>query len=165
MSDLKMSIGSTIKERRIELNIKQDDLAEQVGVTVQTMSKWERDLTEPKASQVSRLSKALKTSEKEICKGESIDRVDINPFDFIRKVDTLKSNLPNTEFMISMYDFIDDKEGFINKLYEATDGSFKTLNEHQNKTYLKQMMEHVENGSMTFSDEESKEKFIADLHK
>ena len=160
-----MSIGSTIKERRIELNIKQDDLAAQVGVTVQTMSKWERDLTEPKASQVSRLSKSLKVSEKEICKGESIDRVDINPFDFIRKVDTLKSNLPNTEFMIAMYDFIDDKEGFINELFDATGDNSKVPDEHPSKSYLKQMMEHVDNGSISFSDEESKEKFIADLHK
>jgi len=160
-----MSIGSTIKERRIELNVKQDDLAEQVGVTVQTMSKWERDLTEPKASQVSSLSRALKISEKEICKGESVDRVDINPFDFIRQVDTLKSNLPNTEFMITMYDFIDDTEGFINKLYDATDDGFKALTEHQNRSHIDTMKEWVDNGSITFSDDKSKEKFFDDLNK
>ncbi|MBF4327891.1 XRE family transcriptional regulator, partial [Vibrio anguillarum] len=44
-----MSIGEVLKERRIELNIKQEDLAERMDVTVQTVSKWERGLTEPKA--------------------------------------------------------------------------------------------------------------------
>ncbi|QXN23206.1 helix-turn-helix domain-containing protein [Shewanella putrefaciens] len=49
MDNLNMSIGSVLRDKRIALNIKQDDIAEQLGVTVQTVSKWERDVTEPKA--------------------------------------------------------------------------------------------------------------------
>ncbi|MDF4750925.1 helix-turn-helix domain-containing protein, partial [Vibrio parahaemolyticus] len=64
-----MSIGSVLKARRIELGIKQEDLADQMAVTVQTVSKWERDVTEPKASQVSKLSEILNISEREICQG------------------------------------------------------------------------------------------------
>ncbi|EKO3894079.1 helix-turn-helix transcriptional regulator, partial [Vibrio metschnikovii] len=65
-----MSIGEVLKERRIELSVKQEDLAERMNVTVQTVSKWERGLTEPKASQVAELAKILKLSEQEICQGE-----------------------------------------------------------------------------------------------
>ena len=124
MSDLNMSVGSTIKERRIALNVKQDDLAEQVGVTVQTMSKWERDLTEPKASQICQLSKALKMSEKEICRGTVVNRKN-DPFEFVRKVSILMANVPQTELLVGMHDFIDDEEGFINMLAKISEHPFE----------------------------------------
>ncbi len=84
MSDLNMSIGSVIKNKRVALNIKQEDIAEQLSVTVQTVSKWERDLTEPKASQVAKLSKILHLSEKSICDGEE-SKVSETPMDFMMK--------------------------------------------------------------------------------
>lgn len=42
-----INLGDQISKHRIIKNIKQSDLAHRVGVTVQTMSKWERGLTEP----------------------------------------------------------------------------------------------------------------------
>jgi transcriptional regulator with XRE-family HTH domain len=45
-------------------------------VTVQTLIKWENDITEPKASQVSKLSKILNISESEICKGKRSNETD-----------------------------------------------------------------------------------------
>jgi transcriptional regulator with XRE-family HTH domain len=45
-------LNNVIKEARLERNLKQEDVAAYVGVTVQTYSKWENGKTEPKASQV-----------------------------------------------------------------------------------------------------------------
>jgi transcriptional regulator with XRE-family HTH domain len=111
-----MSVGSTIKERRESLSMKQDDLANKVGVTVQTMSKWERDLTEPKASQVYKLSKALKLSERDICKGESLQKEAMDPFEFVRKVSILIQEVPQTELLVGMQSFIEDEDGFLKML-------------------------------------------------
>lgn len=120
-----MSVGSTIKERRESLSMKQDDLANKVGVTVQTMSKWERDLTEPKASQVYKLSRALKISEHDICKGESMQNEAMDPFEFVRKVSILMQEVPHTELLVGMQDFIDDEEGFLKMLAKISDHPFQ----------------------------------------
>lgn len=168
MSNLKMSIGSTIKERRETLNIKQDDLAEQVGVTVQTMSKWERDLTEPKASQVSRLSKALKVSEKEICKGETVDKIDISPLDFVRDISGLMNEMPHVEFLMNIYDYVDDKDAFLKELYDASSDKHKAMAEYYQESYrenLKEQLEMIDESDIQFSSEEQKQKYIEKLKK
>ena len=54
-----MTLKDVIKEARSKRSLKQEETAELVGVTVQTYSKWENGKTEPKASQVARLSKIL----------------------------------------------------------------------------------------------------------
>lgn len=51
--------AKTLVRFRGKANLKQDELADLIGVTDQTISKWERGLTEPKMSQVSLLAKAL----------------------------------------------------------------------------------------------------------
>ncbi|WP_140060654.1 helix-turn-helix domain-containing protein, partial [Vibrio parahaemolyticus] len=86
MDNVNMSIGEVLKERRIELVIKQEDLAEQMDVTVQTVSKWERGITEPKATQVAKLAKALKLTEREICQGEKDQITQLDPFEFMKLV-------------------------------------------------------------------------------
>lgn len=154
-----MSIGSTIKERRIALNIKQDDLAEQVGVTVQTMSKWERDLTEPKASQVNRLSKALKISEREICKGESIQKQVMEPLSFVRKVSALINEIPHTELLIGMQEFIDDEEGFINMLAEISNYPYDVF-EDEKKYQNEMMINMAANGKIKFESEQEERNFM-----
>mgnify|MGYP001021545177 CR=1 FL=1 len=53
-----MSLGEVIKNARLRKNIKQAEIAKEIGVTVQTYIKWEANETEPKASQVAKLSKA-----------------------------------------------------------------------------------------------------------
>lgn len=57
-----MSISNAIKQIRTERNLKQEDVAEAINVSVQTYSKWESGKTEPKASQIVELSKILNTS-------------------------------------------------------------------------------------------------------
>ena len=41
------TFGSRLKELRMERGIRQDDLAELMGVTFGTVSKWERDIRKP----------------------------------------------------------------------------------------------------------------------
>ncbi len=168
MDDLKMSIGSTIKERRIELNVKQDDLAEQVGVTVQTMSKWERDLTEPKASQVSRLSKALKISEKEICQGETAGKVDVDPLKFIKNVSSLMDGVPHVEFLMNIYGYIDDKDGFLNDLHAVSSDKHRAIAEYYEESYkenIREQLKMIDESGIEFIDEEQKQKYIEKLKK
>lgn len=167
MSDFDVSIGSTIKERREALNMKQDDLAERVGVTVQTMSKWERDLTEPKASQVYKLAKALKVTERDICKGETTKKNDMDPLEFAKNVGRLISEIPHVEMLMSIYDYVEDKEGFLKELYNATDDKFKDISsayEEMHKLHIKDELAMIERGEMKFSNEEHKKIYIAKLN-
>ncbi len=120
MGDLNMSIGSVIKNKRVALNIKQDDIAEQLNVTVQTVSKWERDLTEPKASQVAKLSKILHLSEKSICDGEE-SKVSETPMDFMMKFGKVLHHTNDTDLMITLYDYINDEDGFLEALVKQSD--------------------------------------------
>lgn len=45
-----MEIGKTIKDLRNRKGIKQDDLAFAVGVSIQTVSRWENDVNVPDLS-------------------------------------------------------------------------------------------------------------------
>lgn len=159
MSNLNMSIGSTIKSRREVLNIKQDDLAEQVGVTVQTMSKWERDLTEPKASQVYKLSKALKITERDICKGESTKKDGMDPLEFVRRVSILMQEVPQTELLVGMHDFIDDEEGFIKMLSKVSDYPYE-LFDSEGSSQNELMFQFYEQGDITFRTPDEEQKFL-----
>ncbi|MBB1381418.1 helix-turn-helix transcriptional regulator [Shewanella sp. SR41-2] len=119
MGNLNMSIGSVLKDKRIALNIKQDDIAERMGVTVQTVSKWERDLTEPKASQVSLLSKILHIPEKNICDGET-SNVSDTPMEFMMKFGKVLHHVNDTDLMVTLYDYIDDEDAFLEALVKQS---------------------------------------------
>lgn len=108
-----MSIGSVIKDRRIALNLKQEDVADKVGVTVQTYGKWENDKTEPKASQVAALSKILRVSERDICSGERTDGSDIDPITFMRHIASARRLIDDVSYSLMIYDHMDDPHGFI----------------------------------------------------
>jgi len=133
MENLNMSIGSVLKDRRIALNIKQEDIAEQIGLTVQTVSKWERDLTEPKASQVVQLSKILKITEKEICSGEIGAESHIDPITFMKKVASVKVLLDDVTFTSILYDCITEKEDFLGHLEKALKQSHGFSSDEMNK--------------------------------
>lgn len=56
----RMPIGERIKARREELDMSQTELGEAVGVKQNTVSKWERDESEPSRSQALLLAQKLK---------------------------------------------------------------------------------------------------------
>lgn len=57
-----MSIGQIIKRCRKERNLTQNELAELIGVSMQAVSKWERDVGMPDISQIVPLARALGVS-------------------------------------------------------------------------------------------------------
>ena len=57
-----MSLGTQIKEARTALDLTQEALAEALGVVPQTVSKWERDESQPDAALLPGLADALQTS-------------------------------------------------------------------------------------------------------
>lgn len=57
-----MAIGRKIVNLRKKYNFTQEKLAEKIGVSRQTLSNWESDITSPDLVQASNLSKILKIS-------------------------------------------------------------------------------------------------------
>lgn len=57
-----MEIGNKILELRKKANLSQEQLAEKLGVTRQTISKWELNETSPDIKQAKELSKIFKIS-------------------------------------------------------------------------------------------------------
>ena len=68
------TIGKRISEYRKKKNLKQDELAEMLGVSPQAVSKWENDLSCPDISLLSTLSGLLCVSIDEIITGKDIIR-------------------------------------------------------------------------------------------
>lgn len=62
-----MTIGERIAARREELGLKQYQVAEQIGVTKTTMSKYENNVNIPNADILARLASALRTSADYVC--------------------------------------------------------------------------------------------------
>ena len=64
------TIGKRISEYRKKKNLKQDELAEMLGVSPQAVSKWENDLSCPDISLLPELSRILGVSIDEIVQGK-----------------------------------------------------------------------------------------------
>lgn len=81
-----MEIGNQIKQHRAALNLSQEELAEQVFVTRQTLSNWENGKTYPDINSLLRLSTVFRVSLDELVKGdipkmkEQIKQTDIIEF-------------------------------------------------------------------------------------
>jgi transcriptional regulator with XRE-family HTH domain len=113
-----MALCDVIKQARIRKDIKQEDAALLIGVTVQTYSKWENGITEPKASQVALLSDILNVSMQRICCGnesEKLDRVD-----FIRRVSKHVQHLSEFEIIETIWQQIEDDTKFIAALNQLS---------------------------------------------
>ncbi|MBQ7874798.1 MAG: helix-turn-helix transcriptional regulator [Oscillospiraceae bacterium] len=64
------TIGKRISEYRKNKNLKQDELAEALGVSPQAVSKWENDLSCPDIMLLPKLAKLLGTTVDEILSGK-----------------------------------------------------------------------------------------------
>lgn len=71
-------IGKFIAECRKEQNLTQEQLAEQLGITKNAVSKWERGLGLMDMSLLKPLSKVLKVSITEILNGEQVNKEDVS---------------------------------------------------------------------------------------
>lgn len=57
-----MSLGKRIKQKRKDLNLTQEELAEKMGVSYQAVSKWENDVSMPDIAIVATLAAVLDVS-------------------------------------------------------------------------------------------------------
>ncbi len=109
-----MSVGSVIKQSRLSKKLKQSTIAKEVGVTVQTYIKWESDDTEPKASQIAKLSEILDVSSNSICKGLTDSKRELTSF--MRYFSKLTDKASNFEIGVSIWETTENDETFLNKL-------------------------------------------------
>lgn len=65
-----MEVGQRLKARRNELNFTQDYVAEELGITRQTMSNWENGRSYPDIERIIRLSEIYQLSLDELLKGD-----------------------------------------------------------------------------------------------
>ncbi|HCM87603.1 MULTISPECIES: helix-turn-helix domain-containing protein [Enterococcus] len=65
-----MDVGQRLKQRRNELQLKQDYVAEKLGITRQTMSNWENGRSYPDIERIIRLSEIYDLSLDELLKGD-----------------------------------------------------------------------------------------------
>ena len=77
MEDLREKIGSMILELRKKKNMSQDELAEKVGTTRSTISKWESGSSEPPASQLKYIADVFGVSVDYLCGGDNRNEVKI----------------------------------------------------------------------------------------
>ena len=67
-TEIKISLGEALKKRRIENNMTQEFVAENLGVTRQSVSKWENGTTDPSTSNLLALAKLYNISAEELLK-------------------------------------------------------------------------------------------------
>lgn len=65
-----MTLGERLLEYRTNLKMSQDTLAEKVGVTRQTVSKWETDQSAPEFNKIIPLCEIFGITTDELIKGE-----------------------------------------------------------------------------------------------
>jgi len=106
-----MALNDVIKQARIRRDLKQEDAAALLDVTVQTYSKWENGITEPKASQVAQLSEILNVSTDMICSGKQPEKLD--KLDFIRAVSSHIKDRSEFELVETIWQHIEDDSQFI----------------------------------------------------
>ncbi|MDE7087499.1 MAG: helix-turn-helix domain-containing protein [Clostridia bacterium] len=76
---VRKSLGETLKEQRIKCNMKQEFVAEALGVSRQAVSKWETGYAEPSTSNLLALAKLYGVSAEELLKNVSGSISEIKP--------------------------------------------------------------------------------------
>ena len=64
-----MTLGQSIRTRRVKLGLTQTDLALKLNVSFQTVSKWEKDINEPDVKTLKELSSIFECSIDELVRG------------------------------------------------------------------------------------------------
>lgn len=84
-----MNIGNKIKEERQRLNISQDELADKVFVSRQTISNWENSKSYPDIKSLTLLSQIFNISLDELIQGEIKELQELLDTSKIKKLNTL----------------------------------------------------------------------------
>lgn len=102
-----IATGKYITKKRKEQNLTQEQLAERLGVSNKTISKWETGKCMPDYSIVESLCKELNTTLAELINGEE-DEKSIHTYDNDQIIDMIKEmqDLKNEKKMIIGYIFI-----------------------------------------------------------
>lgn len=122
-----MALKDVIKETRIKKNLKQEEAAKMIGVTVQTYSKWENGKTEPKASQVAKLSKILGISTHSICFGRNSRKLEF--MSFMRMISEQSNMLSDFELNHVIWNTIEDDFEFFENLDKYNEKEEESLND------------------------------------
>ncbi|EKO3715682.1 helix-turn-helix transcriptional regulator [Vibrio metschnikovii] len=113
-------IGDVLKQARIKINLSQSEMASKVGVTKQTYMKWENNITEPKASQVTILAKLLNITEKEICRGKLNRRMSLSAF-----IHRMNLEKPSQEMeTLKLWENADDHEELFESMQPKTEDEY-----------------------------------------
>lgn len=85
-----ISIGSYIAEKRRALNLTQEQLAEKLGVSNKTISKWENGKCMPDYSVIQKLCKTLHVALAELMNGEDAAEESVRTYDDEQILDLLR---------------------------------------------------------------------------
>jgi transcriptional regulator with XRE-family HTH domain len=110
-------IKDVLKEARARKGLKQEDVANLIKVAKQTYLKWENGATEPKASQVMLLSKALGITPTEICSGKLCRRYSLEEFIYALLKHPVRSELET----LKCWEHIPDHEAYFRALENMTE--------------------------------------------
>jgi transcriptional regulator with XRE-family HTH domain len=69
-----MTLGEKVRNYRTRLNLTQKDLADQLNVTSQAVSRWEQDIVEPSVDTLKRMSEIFKVSLDEILSNQFVPK-------------------------------------------------------------------------------------------
>lgn len=122
-----MTIGKRIVKLRKQLLISQEDIADQIGVSRQSVSKWETDACAPDAYNLIALAKALNTSVEYIVTGNSSAEVKEKIFQNT-KPKSVHSNLAILGFILLAGGFVMAFIGmFLNSIWCIIGGGLALL--------------------------------------
>ena len=122
-----MTIGNRIVKLRKQLLISQEDMADKIGVSRQSVSKWETDACAPDAYNLMALAKALNTSVEYIVTGNSSAEMQEGIFQNT-KPQAVHSNLAKLGFILLAGGFIMAFIGmFLNSIWCIIGGGLASI--------------------------------------
>lgn len=97
-----MNIGEKIRDARKKQNWSQTVLAGKIGVTLQTISRWEKGDREPKASEVRSLAKSLEISVSDLLEENNLPYSSDNPEKVHKEEDKRRKSEKDFEILLKM---------------------------------------------------------------
>ena len=92
-------LGQSIKKLRRELHISQAELAEKLGISLDTMSRWENGRREPRYSDIIMIAKILQTTPSQLLQsdeGDTAKNINLQQNKNINCTQIVGANIPST---------------------------------------------------------------------